>query len=271
MAERHVPAKAGFFNVYYIECLPTGIGYVGITGWSVARRFARHMLNARHGRAGALYEAVREYKSEAFKVTLLEIVSSWEEACDAERRLIRELGTKTPAGFNLTDGGDGNLGYEYTDEVRLRMSVSGHAKRLSEEHKRKIGDAHRGRKLPPEQVAKLAAAKLGKKASEETREKMRLAHIGRIPVEAIKHNTGSKRTLEQRLRMGAAGKGKKRSAEVRARQSAAALLREEQRRAEGRPHHPGSKSWLGKHHTAEEKAKIGAASRAAWARRKRQM
>lgn len=254
------------FRVYYISCSPTGLGYVGITGWSAERRFARHLLNARTGRAGSLYDAIREHGPAAFTVSFLMATTSWGEACESERRLIEELGTKIPSGFNMTGGGDGNFGYEYTDEVRLRMSVSGKAKRLTEEHRRKIGEANRRRKHGPESIEKMAAAKRGKQITEETRDRMSKAHAGRIPVAAIASNTGKKLTPERIERMRAGMRGKKKSEEGRANIAAAAKARTERLRAEGRLPRPPSP--LGRIQSEETRVKIGEGRRLAWAAKK---
>jgi hypothetical protein len=56
---------------------------------------------------------------------------------------------------NLTDGGEGHSGHIPTEETR-----------------KKIGDAHRGRKRPPEVCEKIRRAKLGHPTSEETRRKI---------------------------------------------------------------------------------------------------
>lgn len=79
-------------------------------------------------------------------------------------------------------------------------------RKLSEEHKRKIGDANRGRKFTPEQRMNMSLARIGNKShlghkhSEEARKKMS---------EAAKGNTshlGKKCSKESRKRMSEAAK-----------------------------------------------------------------
>ena len=267
MARANIPADRAVFNVYYIACAPTGLGYVGITSWSAQRRFNRHLINARTGRPGLLYDAMREFGPEAFSTELIEQASNWDDACEAERRLIENLDTKHPNGLNATGGGDGNYGYEYTDEVRARMSAVGKGRKLTEEHKAKIGAKSRGRKHRPESIAKLRAAKLGKKASEETRRKMAEGRAGKTPVAAIEVNIGSKRTPEQRARLSAALKGVKRSEQSVINLGIAARKRAERYKAEGRV--IKMPSWSGKQHSPETKAKIAAGRKAAWDAKRR--
>lgn len=56
--------------------------------------------------------------------------------------------------------------------VLKRLSESHKGRTLSEEHKRKIGDAQRGMKRPIETGRKISAAKMGHVVSEETRRKI---------------------------------------------------------------------------------------------------
>jgi group I intron endonuclease len=264
MARKNIASKSGAFNVYYISCTVTGLGYVGITGWSINRRFKRHLWNAQWGRPGALYDAVREYGNAAFTVELLQVVSSWDDACETECLLIAELDTKLPNGLNATGGGDGNFGYEYTDEVRARMSASGSKKRLTEEHRQRIGAAHKGRKYGPEFGAKISVRNSGKIPSAETREKMRQARLGKpLPEAVVAKMVGQKRTPEQRARMSAGMTGKKRTAEGRANISAAKKAQWAAWKADGLTP-PPPPSPLGTKHSAETKAKISAS----WARRR---
>ena len=65
---------------------------------------------------------------------------------------------------------------------------------LSEEHKKKIGEAHRGKTMPEETKQKISIARKGFHHTEETKRKMREAHIGkprlRKPAEVIDNSTG---------------------------------------------------------------------------------
>lgn len=74
-----------------------------------------------------------------------------------EMYYIKELNTKVPYGYNLTDGGDGMSGYHFTEETRKKISEANKGKNKgktpwnkgkhrSEETKRKISEAHKGDK-----------------------------------------------------------------------------------------------------------------------------
>ena len=209
------------FSVYYVSCALGG-GYVGITKWAVRKRFARHLRNAQHGRGGVLYDAIRRYGADAFHVELLQHANDWDEACVAERRFIAEFGTKAPCGYNMTDGGGGTGGYEFTDEVRKRMSESGSRKTLSPEHRARIGEANRKRVVKQSTKDKIRAAKKGKQPTEEARARMRAARKGKPKPPGM---VGRAHSAETKAKMRAAALGKPKSAETKAKMSVAKKAR----------------------------------------------
>lgn len=110
-----------------------------------------------------------------------------------------DLGTGTLV--NLTDGGDGALGYKHTKEAKEKIRCTSIGRKKTNECKERIGKAQIGKKLSSEAKEKLRQANLGRKDSKETIEKRRKATIGQ------------KRTLEQRARMSDGQMGTKRTPE----------------------------------------------------------
>lgn len=109
----------------------------------------------------------------------------------------RNLGTGVLC--NLTDGGDGASGYKHTKETLARMSQSSSGKthsmetrerlrdlalNMSDEQRKKIGDARRGKSLSEEHRAKIGQAsrgnkhRLGKPQANEVRAKISAALRG---------------------------------------------------------------------------------------------
>ena len=162
----------------YVITSPSGKKYVGITSGSVESRRKRHVSRARSGskkaRCPAVQAAIRKYGPESFRIDTV-CVADWDYLTEMEARFIKGLGTKAPNGYNLTDGGDGMIGVVRSDEWRRKISKARAGTKLSEAHKKSIGDAHRGRKRPPETGRKISAALLGKtgrKHSEETKKRI---------------------------------------------------------------------------------------------------
>ena len=123
------------------------------------------------------------------RIVILHEDLEWEEACEIEKELIAFYGRKdvgTGILRNLTDGGDGILGYKHTDEEKKRRSKASmgknnpyYGKKHSEETKRKMSERfsgknnpNYGKKRPKETREKISKAKRGQKPSEEARRKM---------------------------------------------------------------------------------------------------
>jgi hypothetical protein len=107
---------------------------------------------------------------------------------------------------NLTDGGGGTLGLKHTEETkrkmgiakvgnqsskgitrvnseetRRKMSLAKVGRHLSEEHRRKIGDAGRGKMHSLESRKKMSLLHTGKVMSDEACRKMSEAKKGKVP------------------------------------------------------------------------------------------
>lgn len=65
-----------------------------------------------------------------------------------------------------------NKGKHFSVETRKRMSISASKKRLSESHKRNIGNKRKGQKHTQESKEKIRQKNIGKYVSKETKEKM---------------------------------------------------------------------------------------------------
>lgn len=118
-------------------------------------------------------------------------------------------------------------GKKHSIEVIKKISDS-HKKRrilygprkLSEEHKRKIGERSKGRKLSEEAKQKISKKNKGRKPSEETRRKLSEAGKGRICKEETRllrsiAMTGKKHTEETKLIISQKNTGKIRSEELK--------------------------------------------------------
>jgi|688.fasta_scaffold779310_1 hypothetical protein len=126
---------------------------------------------------------------------------TWEQACEKEKEFIKLYGrinNNTGILSNLTDGGEGILGYTFSEEQR---------KKLSESHKGKPNH-QLGRTHSEESKKKMSFSQKNKKPiSEETRQRMRLASQSR---DVGAHNRGKKQPIEVTQKIRLANIGKKR-------------------------------------------------------------
>ena len=126
------------------------------------------------------------------------------EAFRHEKYIIFVLGVKhkgTGILLNHTEGGEGPSGLIHTEESRKKMSLAGKGKPKSKRHRENIAAAKKGKPRSDETKQKLREANLGKKASPETRAKLADLHTGKTHSEATKNkirkaNIGKKHTEE---------------------------------------------------------------------------
>jgi group I intron endonuclease len=216
------------FHIYIVTNIVNAMQYVGVTN-NLDRRWSQH--RSMNGTSRYLHAAIKKHGIENFVFTHVATAFDLENAFQIEKILISEHKTKSPDGYNLTDGGEGCYGYKVSEETRAKMREArakqiqtpeanekrrkamlgnkhGVGKIHTEDHKKKIGKAGLGRKHSDESKKKMSIAmtgrkrsaetiakQIGKKASPEARENMRKAHLGKkLYPESI-----AKRTATQAL------------------------------------------------------------------------
>lgn len=105
--------------------------------------------------------ARKKYGIDAFDFEILKECKD-EELNQLEMYYIKELNTKVPYGYNMTDGGGGKSGFTVSHETKQKISESLIGKKLSEETRKKMSEAQKGEKH----------WNYGKHLPEETRKKM---------------------------------------------------------------------------------------------------
>ena len=149
-------------DVYVIENMLDNKKYVGITSLGALKRFEQHVYDASKGSNYLLHKAIRKHGLSVFKLTIIEVCDTWKHACDAEIRVIAELKTHGPNGYNLTDGGDGVIGHKHSEETKNLIRTALQGKFVSNETRKKIGDKHRGKILSDETRKKISIKQKGK-------------------------------------------------------------------------------------------------------------
>lgn len=147
--------------------------YIGQTILSIEKRFERHQKKS--SKCVAIYNAIKKYGWHNFE-------KDWYECPDEdlnfdEELLVREMGTLSPGGYNLKEGGGSNG--KWSEESKQKMSKSHIGKILSEEHKKSISESLVGIPRTDETKLKISEAHRGEKnhmygktLSEETKRKM---------------------------------------------------------------------------------------------------
>lgn len=118
------------------------------------------------------------------RIILLKQNLTEEEAFRHEKYMISVFGRKdlrTGILRNKTDGGEGASGSIKTEEHRKKLSVANKGKKLSEETKNKMSEKRKGRVLSEETKQKIRESLSGIKRSDETKKKISEVTKGRIP------------------------------------------------------------------------------------------
>lgn len=154
--------------IYLARNRINGKVYVGQTVVSLAERMGDHRRKALvHRSRSHFHSAIRKYGFDAFEWTILERSLMREALNSSERAWIKKYHSTDPRrGYNNTTGGDA---CEFTEEAKKR-----------------IGDAGKGRKLRPEHIEALRRRFsgegnpfYGKHHSDDARAKNRAAHVGK--------------------------------------------------------------------------------------------
>lgn len=188
-----------FGVVYLIQNMLNGKKYVGQTVRPLETRFNEHTRqNTFIGRA------IRKYGKENFRYGVIKSCASKSEMDYWEKFFIAALKTKSPKGYNLTDGGTG-----FTEEVRSKMSAKQKGVSRSLQHCANISAGQRGNspfknltaeidkmKLTYTSLAKLlgltqqtvSRKMLGQENFTE-KDKVKLAEIFNLPAEYLMERT----------------------------------------------------------------------------------
>jgi group I intron endonuclease len=111
--------------IVYILIFTNGKKYVGITTRSCEERKREHLSCSRNENPKyILHKAIKLYGENSFDMIILETTKNLNELKLLEKKYIQLHNTyfENGLGYNMSLGGEGNFGYKFTDEIKLKMS-----------------------------------------------------------------------------------------------------------------------------------------------------
>lgn len=189
-------------------------------GKGIGKRIQQHEQEANKGSQSYKSKVIRKVQAlgERIVKTKVALFETHEDALLYEQALIFFM---RPYGhlINLTDGGEGCTGREYSEETRRKISIANKGYVPSEENRRAVSLANKGKVFSEETLRKRSATtkgRPGKSHSEESRRKMSVARKGRERTEkqmeqlrdVHRVNKGRILSEEHRRKVGAANKGR---------------------------------------------------------------
>lgn len=166
------------YYIYLIVNKLNGKTYVG------QRKSSKEWYEDKYmGSGKLLYRAKQKYGIENFEKFLIQYCYSKEQTDKAEKFWIAEYRKRGKAEYNIADGGDGGKTLPHGPNK---------GKHFSEETKRKLSEAHKGR----------VSNRKGCKLSDETKRKLSEAHKGKH------YNRGKHLSEEHKRKMSEALKGR---------------------------------------------------------------
>jgi len=166
--------------------------YIGITSRTPQERWGSQGCNYKS--SPYFYNSIQKYGWDNFEHNILYTNLTKEEACKKEQELIKQFNSMNREfGYNSTSGGEV---FVMNDETKQKISkaLQGNKNNLghpcSEEKKRKISEAQKGRQFTEEHKKKLseAAKKRHTPCSEEKKKKLSQSYPNKKPVRCIELN-----------------------------------------------------------------------------------
>lgn len=166
------PNKEKKWCVYMHTNKINGKKYIGITSQEPENRWRTDGRGYKD--QPRFWNAINKYGWDNFQHDILLTNETFEYACAVEQCLIKHYKSKISSyGYNLTGGGEGNVGWHHSDESKQKMreakqSFKGeshpwYGRKHKQETKDALRDMHTGTKMSAKCKEKMSQAKMGTK------------------------------------------------------------------------------------------------------------
>jgi len=171
--------------VYLARNIVNGKCYIGKTVGALEQRKCVHLCQAKKYLYNSnFHSALRKYGFENFVWMKIYESENDEKLVEKEIYFIKKYKTKSPHGYNLTNGGDGLSGHNHTEKSKKKMSNSSMGNQnavgsiRSKEYLRKQSESHKGVHHTKETKEKMSRIRKGIPKTKEQNKKNSLANMG---------------------------------------------------------------------------------------------
>lgn len=147
---------------------------MGLTTRTIKKRICEHVSYGTY-----IGKALAKHGISAFDISIIDEANTIIVLYEKEKYWIAHYGCKHPNGYNLTDGGDGRLGYKTTDETKQLMSRNRKGRIPWNKGLTKELDSRMNRLMTEEHKDKIRRALLGHTVTERTRLKISESQKGK--------------------------------------------------------------------------------------------
>ena len=191
-------SNTNHYTIYLVTNHVTDKQYFGKTTRSIQERWREHQSQSESMETKLCF-AMRKYGIQSFTVDEFYQTSDVKHLSDMEQHFIKLYDTKEN-GYNMTDGGEGIIGYKHTQEALDKISAAHSGKVVSEETRERVrqakllsdytdseetrqkkSESHKGLKHSAETRAKMSGegnGMYGKNHTKESKLKMSESQIG---------------------------------------------------------------------------------------------
>ena len=113
----------------------------------VGKHHTDNLSDGYMGSGKIIKQAITKYGIENFTKEYLAFCDTEEKLNWLEKFYIKKYKARE-VGYNLTDGGDGTIGYKHTEEDKIKIGKAGKGRVKSEAERKKLSESKRGEKNP---------------------------------------------------------------------------------------------------------------------------
>jgi len=171
-----MPSNGTVYGLVDSETLE--LRYIGITIKTPEERLKEHLRNT-YEHDGS-YHVHRWIRQSTYRPSIVILERNPVDLFEAERLWIADLRSQGARLTNMTDGGDGTIGYVFDEEVKAKMSASANARWSRPGERERLSAFQTGKKLSQEHRAAISASMKGNTNTLGYRKEL-VAHQEEIP------------------------------------------------------------------------------------------